>query len=189
MNESDLKSTLSYEDAQCEAIDRATAVKIYGIPLSAPSGDTARRFVRIVGCICVQDSPENPCPCEGPIIWIPRDGILTTERSSRKGHDGQSLAVITVASDAKLVLERQSTVSAATVAQLGNLRRGRARRVAMMARARGGLSGGGARGTAGAILGAFLVGYELGTKIDEATGASDWLADTLWGWFGDEDND
>jgi hypothetical protein len=49
------------------------------------------------------------------------------------------------------------------------------------------LKGGGVLGTAGAILGAFRVGYELGTKIDQATGASTALGDLLWDLLRDDD--
>jgi hypothetical protein len=46
-------------------------------------------FMPIIYCVCVQDSPNHPCPCYGPIVWLKRDDILSLQVGVRQGAGGE----------------------------------------------------------------------------------------------------
>jgi len=143
-------------------------VKVYGTRLAI---DGIGNDIIMSSCWCVQDSPESPCTCLGPRVRIPGTQILKFEPSNRQSVDGHNLSVATIAKDTRVIVGRDPLpVNAGIFVE----------KTDVFAAIKLGSKVGGVRGTAGAILGAFLVGYELGTKIDQATGASTALGDLLW---------
>jgi hypothetical protein len=99
---------LSYEEAKTQQFERAVGVTIYGVPLEV--GDqkaliSGRRFQPIIGCLCVWDSPDSPCPCKDAIIWLPVEQILITNETDRKTVQGYRLHMFTVSSDAEVLVE------------------------------------------------------------------------------------
>lgn len=176
--------SMSYEDAQRVQIDRQLTIAFHGrlidpeVKASAREVNDAGKYVRILRCICVQDSPDNPCPCEGPIVWLPRDKILTTSASEHKDTHGQRLAEVVIANDAQVIVERHTVLSAKRLAASAGGGDATAR-AALMKKA-------GASKTGALLIAAFELGYHIGTTIDEETGASDAIADALWDLFNDK---
>lgn len=64
-------------------------------------------------CLCVHDTPENPCPCPPwPIVMIPRDSILAKGESRRQSQEGEHLAWVEVDSSAQLRVLTATTMPA-----------------------------------------------------------------------------
>lgn len=100
--------SLSYEDVKARRLNDALSKQIYGIPIEIPEDRNqiaGRRFQPILGCLCVQDSPENPCPCSDFIIWLPLDKVIASRETERRSVDSQPLYLFTVASDAEVLIE------------------------------------------------------------------------------------
>jgi hypothetical protein len=58
-----------------------------------------------IPCLCVQDSPENPCRCPAwPIIAFPRALVLAEGESDRSAEDGEQLLWADLARDSRIVL-------------------------------------------------------------------------------------
>jgi hypothetical protein len=61
------------QEVRQRRLARAGTVSVTGLPVEghdASKTDRAARFP-IGACVCVQDSPDNPCPCNGPLFWLP----------------------------------------------------------------------------------------------------------------------
>ncbi len=61
-------------------------------------------------CLCVQDSPDNPCRCTGPIVWIPRAEIVQSSPSSRCSADGREIEQIIVQRRTELIVDAASRI-------------------------------------------------------------------------------
>ena len=64
-----------------------------------------RKFLPLLGCLCVQDSPQNPCICPGQIIWLPVERILLSAQTDRKNDQGQTVHSFMVDANASVVVE------------------------------------------------------------------------------------
>ena len=64
-------------------------------------------FVIVQPCLCVQDSPENPCPCPDIFkILIPKDAVIgEMENTGRKSSDQQELIRIWISRRQDVMLE------------------------------------------------------------------------------------
>ena len=73
-NQKQLNISSNYLDVKEKQIKTASSRILHGVPLV----DIGRKFgledfkvpFPIIGCLCVQDSPGNPCPCIDLPIWI-----------------------------------------------------------------------------------------------------------------------
>jgi hypothetical protein len=70
-----------------------------------------RILLPFVGCLCVQDSPENPCPCTNDIFWIDKNAILAKKPIHRTSTDGVQLEVISVKENSDIRLESQTIIN------------------------------------------------------------------------------
>ena len=212
MNEkpTNISSELTYESALSKSSGSRSELTIQGRIISRPANQIGgpRGCIPILWCLCVHDSPDNPCPCNGPIIWFPERSI----RGRRKmKHGGEGLIEIDVEASTKVFLEDTREVggkeSGARLMRLGadgqfeavadtlwvqeftSMRIDRLQRalelieghpqLSAIAKKKGG-------GFWGKIVAAFEAGWAIGTFIDEETGLSDkisdWMIDTFGPW-------
>ena len=67
----------------------------------------------VAPCLCVQDSPDNPCPCPPwPMIMVPRASILDEGETSRRTADGDDLTWLEVEAALSLIQLSASRVRA-----------------------------------------------------------------------------
>ncbi|MDD9716903.1 hypothetical protein PVW48_09120 [Dinoroseobacter sp. PD6] len=102
---------LDYDTARAQLVEDAATVAIHGIALKESDAKaTARGFWEthfpILWCLCVQDSPDNPCPCTGPIVWLPRDGVVRSEPALRRSDEGRAIDRYRVTRGAKVLVDR-----------------------------------------------------------------------------------
>jgi hypothetical protein len=87
-------------------------VTLTGVPVARTAGlFDIKGCIPILGCLCVHDSPESPCPCKGPIFWIPEKDILfkqATRRQATVGRAEQSLLEIQLHPMTKLFVDTTS---------------------------------------------------------------------------------
>lgn len=70
-------------------------------------------FWPLINCICVQDSPDNPCPCNhNIIIWWPTKDILDIKKTSNKSPEGQDIFKVTADINTEAQIEITIPVSA-----------------------------------------------------------------------------
>ena len=101
-----------YSAAKIEQLDRTATHRVYGRALEFDLGDAARRWRPIYPCLCVQDSPDNPCPCPpGPIWWLRTDTILAEGDSGRKDADGNELRYFDVFLGSQFLVESMQSVT------------------------------------------------------------------------------
>lgn len=86
-------------------------------------------WIRIRTCLCVQDSPDNPCPCGSiwvdskgqtvfpPFAWIRTNDIIQIQEDLRKSFDGGSIAKIVVRADTQIICEMQEPMKASDFEQ------------------------------------------------------------------------
>jgi hypothetical protein len=100
---------LSYDEVKTQRFESVVGVKIYGVPLEVDEQKSlisGRRFQPIIGCLCVWDSPDSPCPCTGDMIfWLPVEQIIMANETDRKSVRGYRLHMFTVSSDAEVLVE------------------------------------------------------------------------------------
>jgi len=99
---------LSYDEAKTQQFEGAVGVTIYGVPLEVDDKKaliSGARFQPIIGCYCVWDSPDSPCPCTNMIFWLPVEQIIVANETDRKTVQGHRLHMFTVSSDAEVLVE------------------------------------------------------------------------------------
>ncbi|WP_062387265.1 hypothetical protein [Demequina iriomotensis] len=147
----------------------ATTTTVSGVLIDGRPGSSG--WIIIAPCVCVQDTPENPCPCNwGTTIWIREDAVISRDRSGRRSPtSGDEIVDLKVDRSAQVVVESTRTVPVADAV------------VYNVPSFWGPLPPGSGAGWAGL---AFAAGYSVGTIVDDATGLSDKIADALWDLFG-----
>lgn len=168
---------ISYEEMKANTLHKKSVLKLFGIPLSQADGGISKstklkRFKPIWGCLCVQDSPENPCNCNDLLIWVPEEKIFDSYSTEKRNHDGQTLNCFEIISDAEVLIERVSKIAISHLGKINELQS----TSKMMMKGKGTKIG-------GLLIGAFELGWYLGTKIDEAVG------DDLHNWIWDATHD
>lgn len=180
---------------------RGKVISETSIPAAGPRG-----CIPILWCLCVHDSPDNPCPCNGPIIWCPKRSIL---RRRKLEPQAEGLVEITVEAATKVFLEDSREVGGKgsgtqllrmatdgrseplaetlwlqefTPMRIDRLQKAlelieRHPQLSAIAKKKG-------KGFWGKIVAAFEAGWEIGTLIDEEVGLSDTIADWLEDTFG-----
>ena len=107
-------NVLRYEELKKRQLEDTISTQFYGVPIEL--GEFARamqphqNLIPIWGCVCVQDSPDNPCPCRW-IVWLPKDRILRSGKTQLKSPEGHEIHWFRVANDARVLVERQAAVS------------------------------------------------------------------------------
>lgn len=96
-----------YEDAKSRALNRAASKRIQQVVEIDRSEQliAGQKHLAFIHCLCVQDSPENPCPCRGPLFWVPSDLIFRSEPTGRKSVEGDEVVNIDIAEDAHVIFE------------------------------------------------------------------------------------
>jgi len=168
---------------------RAATVSIQGVPIKGHEASRSARGGRfpIGSCVCVQDSPENPCPCDGPLIWLPTTGVIKDELTQRRSRAGEQIHVYTFARNTTAIVEtRVSAPLSAVAAVLNNPTE--ARRLGEQVLGGRSVDGKGntdsdVRYSRSPAWDAFKIGFAIGTWLDEefalSDKISDWLVDTL----------
>jgi hypothetical protein len=160
-----------YADIRDAQHERATTVRVTGIPIAAER-ERPSTMKGIQHCLCIQDSPDNPCPCTGPILWVPNDALLRVMPAGRRDDQGRALMLFIIRRDARLIVERPRTVRADLYAALVQARtRAHPRTTASVARIAGSQAG-----PAGAVVAAFMAGWKIGRDIDDMSGGE--ISDT-----------
>jgi hypothetical protein len=170
--------TVSIEDARAARAERLANVgreiQLVGRPVQ---GDFDGRLI-IIGCLCVQDTPENPCPCKDWIWHIPLSGVLNRSEKERCDVDGEPLITVTVDPSTDIVIERAKRLKARNL--------DRARRAALRAGPNRppGVAYAGAPlppgSGAGFFLGlAFAAGWGIGEIINDTTDIDDDVYDVI----------
>ncbi len=100
-----------------------TSYRIYSQPIEPivqPNGRISRnrkfQLVHFTPCLCVQDSPDNPCPCDHSTVWwIMRGDIVKKGRSTKRDHDGNKLYFFDIDINANVLLQSMKSVSIKTL--------------------------------------------------------------------------
>lgn len=199
---------LSYENAILKSSGFGSEVTVKGRMIARPAAGIAgpRGCIPILWCLCVHDSPDSPCPCDGPIIWIPEisirnrrrakhreDGVLELDLSGKtkvfvedtQEADGTGTRVLRKTGEGAFEpIEEAVWVQEFTPMRVDRLKRALEviesdPKLSVMAKKKG-------KGFWGKIVAAFEAGWAIGEFIDEETGLSDkisdWLLDTFGPW-------
>lgn len=121
-----MNMTMDFSEAKLKQLDAATTFRVYGHELefereTAKAGVRAgRRYRLFQPCLCVQDSPQNPCPCDDTSFWwLLEDAIIGGGNAGRRDHHGQELQFFDVLIDSKIMVETVRPVSAGVLKGLG----------------------------------------------------------------------
>ena len=110
---------LKYAELKRDLIEDSAVTTIYGVPVEFDADDgriggelsiglTDGKFIPIWGfCFCVQDSPDNPCRCHGPIIWLPKDKIFKAGKTGRKDTGSNEIFWFRLDQNTKIVVDAQ----------------------------------------------------------------------------------
>src|SRR5437867_695137 len=104
---------LDYSQVKARHVEDSVVTKLYAVPFDSalPVAKRSRsRYKPYLYCLCVQDSPDNPCLCDRFIIWLPLDRIFSDEPSGRKDKDGRLVSEIHIARDAQILIDTQIPV-------------------------------------------------------------------------------
>jgi hypothetical protein len=156
------RDDLTYDDARSAQLERLTTTRIVGVPLQKGSRDSLMRW--ILHCFCVQDSPDNPCVCDGPIIGIPNDALLRETSSRRRDEQGRELAEFVIRRDARLIVDSPRAVRADVYTALTNRRVGGQKPPSMLQK--------GSPAAGNAWLAWFAAFFAATTYIDGVTGGA-----------------
>jgi hypothetical protein len=188
-------------EARARKLEEASLQHVKGVPLDTIKGTFDIRRMRIpfpiLGCLCVQDSPENPCRCPNLVLWLPTFPKAVSATGDRNDR-GDEYLDFALDRDAAVFVEMQVPI------RLGALERvaKRARRWKRGDRVVAGHATSGTRGdgSPGSVaraappdlgwLGlAAGVGWAVGTLLDDLLGSNeggnDNLSDDLSDWAAD----
>ncbi len=94
----------SYEEARLNKFTAAATKTITGVSLEPPEqspliSGVGRIPVQL--CICVTE----PCPCDGPIVWIEEGDVLQRVTTERRTNAGEELHEFKINLDATVLVE------------------------------------------------------------------------------------
>lgn len=101
---------MNIEEITKKRIKEAQTISITGIVLENKWKD----IITIIPCFCVQDTPDNPCPCtDMSKIFISKDNLVGDVVSLyKKSIDGEQLSSVLVERDANILVEQTISVKA-----------------------------------------------------------------------------
>jgi hypothetical protein len=180
-------------------LERASSQRLRGVPVHRIAGDFDVSKMKlpfpIFGCLCVQDSPENPCPCTDFVLWMPTFPKAVT-RTGQKNADGKEIFEFVLERDAVVYVDVQVPIQPAVLErvarQIRRVRRGSVV-VGPSSRIRSDVGGyrEGERPIAKSApdkgwLGlAFGAGWAVGTVLDDLLGSNEGSNDNLSDDIGD----
>ena len=107
----------AYGIAVAARLERAATVTIKAVPLSVDQGAfPGRRPFNF--CLCVQDSPDNPCPCDDFLFWADEKDIVREYNSKVSDISGRQIVDVVIRKKSSLVIERAREISADVLAQM-----------------------------------------------------------------------
>lgn len=144
-------------------------------------------------CLCVQDSPENPCPCKGLVLWLPTFPRAVRKTGTRSSDD-EAIYDFELDPDAEVIVELQMSIPLRSLERL---------RMAALRRKSAYVIGGSKRDASGDRTPdvlyskkkggwagvAYSIGYAVGTLLDDFLGSeeggNDKLSDDISDWAAD----
>jgi hypothetical protein len=115
---------MNYTQAKLQQLNAISTYRIYGHPIDFDNdtGDegVARRGWRPVRpCLCVHDSPQNPCPCDKTFVWwLSEEAIIQKGASGRKDERGGEVQYFDVLVESNIMVESVHSVRAGTLKKL-----------------------------------------------------------------------
>lgn len=113
---------MTFTEAKLEQLTAATTYRVYGerVEHEADAATGRRHYIAISPCLCVWDSPDNPCACKpGTFWWLAQDAIVAQGNSGRQGHHRRELQFFDLFVDSNIIVESVATVSVAALKLLG----------------------------------------------------------------------
>ncbi|ANU21976.1 hypothetical protein [Planococcus donghaensis] len=162
-----------YRNTKEELLQKVTLTEIRGIPLQKEPYKGWFPIRPFPNCICVTE----PCPCdklEDIIIWLPTG---TKQEGTGKRHGDAEILSYQVDKDLKILVEPLVPITVGRLQDMQDLTNNDQGKVTTMYKKSGKSSGKPSVG--GLLIGAFELGWAIGTKIDEETDLSDKIADWL----------
>ena len=167
-------SESTYSTLQHRLVGQTLSQGIKGIRLDPSQAmQVWKEWFPIRPCICVKE----PCPCDpldDVIVWLPENTPYEKTGEQREGAD---LMSFTVPSNAKLLVEAHIPMTVAAITKLKGFGDRGGHGGTIIKKESG-------KGVVGKLTAAFELGWLIGEKIDEETGASDEIADWLYDTFG-----
>jgi hypothetical protein len=109
----------SYEEFKQKRLNGDSLVILNGYFLEGSDRELhGRAMMPFVGCYCVQDSPDSPCPCSNNIFWIFSDLVKSKRPLPRQSLDGISLIEIKIPSNTEIRTESWNAVNSSDVEEL-----------------------------------------------------------------------
>lgn len=192
---------------KADKAERSSTRKMHGVPIHNIDGgfDIAKMGLPfpVTWCLCVQDSPQNPCPCRDFVLWLPTFP-KAVKKTGSKDVDGRDVYEFSMPSDAEVLVDLQMPLKLSTLQRLaaGTARRRRGRVVVVSGSAAATSSAGSAAGRrssdANGVMAApdkgwldvsFGLGKAFGGLLDDLAGSNeggnDNLSDDLSDWAAD----
>lgn len=190
----------SNADIKHEQLMKASTIRVYGEPLDYGSGSTFNiksikgGFFGIYDwCLCVQDTPDNPCPCgKNEVIWVPVKYLLASGMDEEK-----KKCFFDISKEADLQIEKLHSVKASDfsnsekIGSIGtNLDRELVKKILELLKTppyapvpnddnTPGVSEKSIIGSIKKLVEAFEIGFAIGKEVDKELDLSDKISDFL----------
>ncbi|TLF45440.1 hypothetical protein FEI13_18140 [Halomonas urmiana] len=101
---------MNIEELTAKQMRESQTISITGVVIE----NKLKGVVIIIPCLCVQDSPDNPCPCTDlSKILISKNNIVgDIVPIDKKSIDGESLSLVTIDRNATVLVEHTASVNA-----------------------------------------------------------------------------
>lgn len=171
---------IQYDEKKREFLQQRSFGSLMGAPLDG--GREWKGWFPINPCICVK---AEGCPCDwldDIIVWLPVD--IKSEKTGKQCQ-GNELLIYHIGRDTKVLVETQIPMTLGQLEKAKEITENSCGKTRAIFNKSSSTKG---KPSVGALLiGAFELGWFVGEKIDEETGASDkisdWLADNFpWPW-------
>lgn len=116
-------------ETRAKKVERASTQRLRGVPADQGAGEFDKSTMTlpcpINGCLCVQDSEENPCPCTELVLWLPTFPKEVV-RTGVRNEEGVELLDFILERDAVVFVDVQVPIQPALLERIA--RRARLRR-------------------------------------------------------------
>jgi hypothetical protein len=105
---------ITFSSFKNNQLEKTLTTRITGVPLDAIDNNEQSQYRKrlffpiVLGCVCVQDTPQNPCPCYSRppiIVWLLKDDIIKSGKTNALNHDGQELYFFELKNQAMVQVE------------------------------------------------------------------------------------